>query len=38
MALSTIYKAQADVQFIFGDYVGASYYYGKAQAVVEAVC
>ena len=38
MAVSTIYQDQGDVQFIFGSYVGANYYYGKAQAILEAVC
>ena len=37
IALSTIYQAQGDVQFIFGDYARASYYYGMAKAVLE-VC
>jgi hypothetical protein len=37
-SLSTIYMARGQVQFIFGDYGTAGYYFGMARGVVEAAC
>ena len=37
-AVAAIYKAQGDVQYIFGNYQGASYYYGLARGILEAGC
>ena len=38
MSVATIYKARGYVQFMFGDYAGASYYYGLASGILEAAC